>query len=178
MRAWGCSRSRWGTCAATAQGGPAVGKRKRTRSQVGRGSRRKGQRGEREACDVLRAIFPEVRRRAMQARGGSEGADLENTPGWHVEVGVGNVNPRAKWEQAKHDAQDDGSLTVTYPLPTPIALTRKDRGEWLVTMRASDWVNLVRDALRSDNEAEWVIYREPRQRAEDLPEAQGEGRDR
>ena len=117
---------------------------------MGKASRDKGKRGEREACEVLRSLFPNVRRRAMQSRGGSEGADLENTPGWHVEVGVGRVNPREKWEQAERDACWEVADGYACPSPSahdrPIALTRKDRGEWLVTMSVEDWCELVRDA--------------------------------
>ena len=118
---------------------------------MGKASRDKGKRGEREACDVLRSLFPNVRRRAMQSRGGSEGADLDNTPGFHVEVGVGRVNPREKWEQADRDAfaglpdevDLDARCISSFPREVPIALTRKDRGEWLVTMSAQDWCELV-----------------------------------
>lgn len=108
---------------------------------MGRKSKQKGKRGEREACDVLRPLFPDVRRKAMQARGGHEGADLENTPGYHVEVGVGAVNPATKWEQAHRDAlAEHGTLGEV----TPIALTRRDRGEWLVTMSAETWMQTIR----------------------------------
>lgn len=126
---------------------------------VGAKSRNKGKRGEREACEVMRPIWPNVRRRAMQARGGSEGADLDNTPGYHVEVGCGNVNPRAKWEQAQ---QDLGAIyEAGWPNPdvmgaTPIALTRKDRGEWLVTMSAEHFRELAEkaDTKRQERQGE------------------------
>ncbi len=100
---------------------------------MGLKSRNKGKRGELEACNVLRALFPDVRRKAMQSRGGSEGADLENTDHYHVEVGIGGVNPRRKFEQACADAE----LTAT-----PLALTRSDRGVWLVTISAYDFADL------------------------------------
>ena len=112
---------------------------------MGLKSRNKGKRGEREACELLRPLFPDVRRRAMQARGGGEGADLDNTPGCHVEVGIGNVNPRAKWEQAiadEHAARSRGDFAKE-----PIALTRRDNGTWLVTMSAEAWMRLVAASL-------------------------------
>lgn len=103
---------------------------------MGRKSRQKGKRGEREACDLLRERFPNVRRSAMQARGGLEQPDLLCTPGWWVEVGVGRVNPRTKWEQAERDraAAIDSYEELTM---APLALTKSDRGEWLVTV---SWV--------------------------------------
>jgi hypothetical protein len=105
------------------------------------GHREKGKRGEREAAEILRRIFPKVRRRAMQSRGGHEGADLDNTPGLHVEVGFGNVNPRAKWEQAERDAFDAMRETETDVIA--VAMTKRNRGEWLVTLSADAFMRLV-----------------------------------
>lgn len=120
---------------------------------MGLKSRRKGGVGEREACEVLRPLWPDVQRTAMQSRGGGEQADLANTPGFWVEVGRGkSVSPTAKWEQAKEDvglgyyagcAADPPSNTV------PIALTRRDRGEWLVTMHVDDFIRLVRQGTET-----------------------------
>lgn len=107
---------------------------------MGAMQRRKGARGELEACEMLRRIFPEVRRRAMQSRGGHEGADLDNTPGLHIEVGIGGVNPRAKWEQAWADSGGDD----TWPgAPMAVALTRRDHGQWLITIAAEDFMTIV-----------------------------------
>ena len=118
-------------------------------------SRDKGKRGEREACEALRDLFPNVQRTAMQGRGGHEGADLKNTPGFHIEVGVGRVNPREKWEQANADAfpghEDvdvDARRIETWHRHVPIALTKRDRGEWLVTMSLEDWKEIVKRSLR------------------------------
>lgn len=117
---------------------------------MGLKSRNKGKRGELEACEVLRPLFPNVRRKAMQSRGGSEGADLENTPGLHVEVGIGNVNPRAKWEQAVADA---GEVVIPlmhgFDAQIPIALTRRDHGTWLVTMSADAFIGFAAHAFES-----------------------------
>lgn len=109
---------------------------------MGAMQRHKGKRGEREACDVLRRIFPSVRRRAMQSRGGHEGADLDNTPGLHVEVGLGlSVNPRSKWEQAFTD-WDSLSTAI------PVAMTKRTNGphhlrRWLVTIDVEAFKDLV-----------------------------------
>lgn len=111
-------------------------------------SRDKGKRGEREACEVLRPIFPDVKRTAMQSRGGGEQPDLANTPGWWVEVGIGQANPATKWEQASADSRHDPLCyavghTAECPLHDPIALTRRDRGAWLVTMSLADFRRLI-----------------------------------
>lgn len=130
---------------------------------MGRKSRMKGKRGEREAAEALRDLFPDVRRTAMQARGGGEQPDLANTPGWWIEVGVGNVNPRAKWEQAAKDTfqgceevDEDARRVSVWERQVPIAITKRDRGEWLVTMSLSDWKRLVRDAAAHRESADAV----------------------
>ena len=120
---------------------------------MGKRSRNKGKRGEREACDVMRPLFPDVRRRAMQSRGGSEGADLDGTPGWHVEVGVGaRVSPLEKLRQAVEDCGPDYWQGIWANPPTntvPIALCKRDREGWTVTMRAEDWIALVEQTRRT-----------------------------
>ena len=123
-------------------------------------SRQKGVRGELEAAKLLKPVFPGVRRRGFQARGGHEGADLDGTPGWHVEVGVGAVNPATKWEQACSDQQQAcvDSIVKTGEAcadDTPIALTRRDHGEWLVTISAAAWMALLR-AQEPQGEAQEV----------------------
>lgn len=114
---------------------------------MGKSQRDKGKRIELAACEVLRPLWPDVRRRAMQSRGGNEGADLDGTPGYHVEVGGGKtVSAAAKWEQANEDMRAfEESVPPEFRKDTvPIALTKRDRGPWLVTMSAEAFVELVR----------------------------------
>lgn len=105
---------------------------------AGKRSRDKGKRGEREAAELLRDIFPEARRGLSQSRGG--GAEEPDIVGlgrpWHIEVGVGaTVSPVAKMLQAIRDAKE-GSM--------PVVLSRRDRCQWMVTLRWSDFADLVR----------------------------------
>ena len=107
------------------------------------GHRIKGKAFELEIAHRLEGIFPDARRRAMQARGGREGADLDKTPGFWIEAGHGKrMDPVKKWRQAQADSQalksDDW----------PVAITKRDHGEILVTMRLEEWIKLVTIAAK------------------------------
>jgi hypothetical protein len=106
---------------------------------MSRRQRDKGKRGERELATMLRDLFPELAegiRRGWQTRhGGKDEADIEGLP-FHPEVAVGISPPiRAKMAQAVRDSNGGR---------TPIVFTRRDRDEWLVTMRFSDWAKMAR----------------------------------
>ncbi len=100
-------------------------------------SRDKGKRGELELRDVLRAHGYEARRGGQQGNGGSADAPdvIHNIPGIHIEVKrveAFSCLTRAM-EQAKKDA---GALT-------PTVFSRTNRSEWLVTVCAKDFFNLL-----------------------------------
>jgi len=92
-------------------------------------SREKGKHGEREWASVCREYgFTEARR--GQQFSGIEGEDVVGLPGIHCEVKrVERLNIHDAMEQAVEDSDDR----------IPIVAHRKNRKEWLVTMRAEDW---------------------------------------
>jgi len=101
---------------------------------MGAHSKRKGKAGEREVAAQLRHIWPDARRGIQSRGGGAEIPDVE-VPCFHVEVKrQSRPNIPAAVRQAMADAA---------PGKWPVAWTRADRGEWLVTMRAEDWLELV-----------------------------------
>jgi hypothetical protein len=110
---------------------------------MGRSQREKGKRGERQACEALEALtgIPwERSARQSRALGGQGCPDLVPTSGasvgLHPEVKVGKAPPALPaLEQAIADAS---------PGCLPFALVRRDRGEWVVVVRASEVVELVR----------------------------------
>lgn len=114
----------------------------------------KGKRGEREVANLLAQIYPDALR-GYQFRGGHESSDIVGTP-WHVEVKVGKrPNILAAMEQAIEDSGIELGPWSAHggtvePLP-PLVWTRKDRGEWLVTMRAKDWLRIVMNGPPRDN---------------------------
>lgn len=93
-------------------------------------SRQKGARGEREAAQVLRDTFGCDARRGCQFSGGEDSPDVATSlEGIHVEVKrVERLNIHDAMAQAVRDAGEK----------TPCVLHRRDRTEWLLTVRLSD----------------------------------------
>ncbi len=103
-------------------------------------SREKGKRGERRWRDVLRDAGFLKAHRGAQYCGGPDSPDVQcpELPGLHFEVkAVERLNVWQAMAQAEHDA---GSSK------TPIVAHTRNRAGWLVTMRAQDWVALIRES--------------------------------
>jgi hypothetical protein len=95
---------------------------------MGAAQREKGKRGERQAAEKLRELYPAAQRTIAQSRG-AEDCDVSGLP-WWVEVKIGKAPPvLAAMRQALRDT--DGR--------PPLVMTHQDRGEWLVTMRFDDF---------------------------------------
>lgn len=93
----------------------------------------KGKRLERELAAIFRAAgFPGTQR-TIQGRGGAEAPDLSGLP-IRVEVKGGSaryVDPVGALEQCERDGAAAKDPRV------PVAITRIDRGRWVVTIRAA-----------------------------------------
>ena len=101
---------------------------------MGKSSQRKGADGERELVSILQRSGYQVE------RGGSETfgtvPDVIGLPGVHIEVRRGGkLNVSMAMDQAIRDAERfrDGAPTVFH---------RRNREQWLVTMRLTDWLGL------------------------------------
>lgn len=102
---------------------------------MGKLSREKGKRGEREWARFCREQGYEVRR--GQQYSGIGGADCVGLPGIHQEIK--RTNRLALYEaleQSKRDAKE-GEI--------PVVAHRKDHHEWVVVMYAEDWFELYRE---------------------------------
>jgi hypothetical protein len=98
-------------------------------------SKQKGKRGELEFRDVLRS-FGYSARRGQQFRGGEDSPDI-NCPElpFHFECKlVQRLNLRLAYNQARRDCG----------LSRPIVAHRENRGEWMVTMSARDFFEIVK----------------------------------
>lgn len=106
---------------------------------MGRSSRTKGARGEREAAAYLTDLLgvPFERSIGQTRRGGDEVPDIVSArlPDLHVEVKRTKRNPQilAALRQA---VQDAGDLL-------PLVLSRRDREGWTLTIRADDLPRLL-----------------------------------
>lgn len=109
----------------------------------GRYSRNKGAQGERELAKILSEQFSleEVRRGYVFCNE----SDVVGLKGIHVECKrVEKLNIEKAMEQAIRESEKrrDGKPTVFH---------RKNRCEWLVTMRLRDWVNLYKGGLENES---------------------------
>lgn len=91
----------------------------------------KGKHGELEACAVLRDLFGWVARRSQQfcGRGGTDDIQVAQTPGlfWEVKR-VEQLNVHKSLRKAASDAGRR----------CPVLLHRRNRSEWLLTIRLID----------------------------------------
>lgn len=104
-------------------------------------SRQKGATGERELARVLTELGLGTCRRGCQYRGGADSPDVVSDGGpldrFHVECKrVERLRLEDALRQSIRDAGTD---------ETPVVIHRRNRGAWLVTMRLTDWADLVRE---------------------------------
>lgn len=98
-------------------------------------SRQKGARGERELAGELRKYGYNNARRGQQYCGANGDADVVGIDGIHAEVKrVERLNIHDAMAQSVRDARDG---------ETPVVFHRKNRTQWLVTMRIEDWAELM-----------------------------------
>lgn len=112
---------------------------------MGKASRDKGKRGEREWAAFCRGQgYDDCRRTAQYCGQSGDAADITGLPGIHNEVKrVERLDLYGAMAQAVRDSTGSGKL--------PIVAHRRNNCGWLVTMRAEDWFDLYRD---------WVATRE------------------
>lgn len=96
-------------------------------------SRQKGARGERELAKLLRTRGYNTRR-GQQYCGANGDADVVGLDGLHIECKrVERLNIHQAMEQAVSDAREKEK---------PAVFHRKDRTDWLVTMKLEDFLEL------------------------------------
>lgn len=126
-------------------------------------SRRKGKTFERWLAKTFREIFPTARRTLTQQRDSGEAPDI-SIPGWWVEAKHWRkVNIRATFEQAVDEAKRAKSTDL------PVAVTKDNRKEPLVTMRLQDFIDLLRAAGMEGTEHGSSMVTVERGPAEDDP---------
>ena len=113
-------------------------------------SKQKGKTGELELAKILREYGFDTRRTVQYNGRALEGnADIVGLPGIHAEVKrVEKLNIDKAMEQAIRDSNT---------LEMPTVFHRRNRKQWLVTMRLADWVSLlnaklIHDGLMGDKE--------------------------
>lgn len=106
---------------------------------MGINSKQKGAKGERELSQKLREYGYETRR-GQQYCGANGDADVVGLPGIHIECKrVEDLNIYEAMDQAINDS-DARNMPFDYDLPT--VFHRKNKCEWLVTMRYLDFLEV------------------------------------
>ena len=101
---------------------------------MGKTSREKGKRGEREVAAFLRSEGYDAHR-GVQYHGGPESPDVVGLPRIHIEVKrTERFDLYGALSQSKGDAGDN----------MPIVVHRKNECEWVVVQPLKDWIELYR----------------------------------
>ena len=103
-------------------------------------SRAKGQRGERAWRDQLREAGFNSAYRGQQYSGSPDSPDVQcpELPNLHFEVK--HVEALNVWKAMQQAISDAGHHKV------PVLAHKRNRSGWLVTMRADDWLELIRES--------------------------------
>ena len=116
---------------------------------MGKASREKGKRGEREASNFFKSYGYETRR-GVQYHGGPDSPDVVGLPDMHIEV------KRVESLQLyKAMAQSQGDSDAA---ELPIVMHRKNNQDWVIIQPAEDWMLLYEGAQE--------LYRQSGQKAE------------
>ena len=93
-------------------------------------SKIKGRNAERELAKELNSLLGSSCRRGQQFKGGADSPDVDGLPFVHIECKrVERLNIENAMDQSKRDCGDK----------IPTVMHRRNRKEWLVTMRLKDW---------------------------------------
>ena len=105
-------------------------------------SRQKGKRGELDAADALRRLFSWTARRTQQFKGTSDSSDVEVAE-----------TPDAFWEVKREERLNvfkamDTAVAEAGP-KLPVLMHRRNRTDWLVTVRLADLMRLAEVVTRA-----------------------------
>lgn len=110
----------------------------RTRSEIGRSSKRKGKNGELEIVRLLKAEGYDVHRSAQYCGNTGVAADVVGLPGIHIEVKrVERLNLKKAYEQAVNDSKENGN-------DIPAVFHRGSYQPWMVTLSLEDFLKLYK----------------------------------
>lgn len=103
---------------------------------MGKMSRDKGKRGERELASKLREYGYEARR-GVQYKGGEDSPDVIGLPLIHIECKrTERLDLYGSIDQSKRDSGEN---------EMPVVMHRKNHCEWVVIQPLEDWINLYRE---------------------------------
>lgn len=111
----------------------------KSKSDIGRSSKRKGKIGELEVANLLKAAGYNAQRSAQCKGNTGQAPDVEGLPGIHIEVKrVERLNLRKAYEQAVHDSKANGNHDI------PAIFHRGSYQPWMVSLSLSDFLTLIK----------------------------------
>lgn len=113
----------------------------KSRTEIGRSSRRKGKVGELEVANLLKAAGYNARRSSQYCGNTGDAPDVEGLPGIHIEVKrVERLNLRKAYEQAVNDSKKSGDIAAVFHRPS--------HQPWMVSLSLSDFLKLYEKGRR------------------------------
>lgn len=111
---------------------------------MGRMSREKGKRGEREVAEILRN-HGYAARRGQQFHGGADSPDVVGLPGFHIEV---KYTQRFDLYGALKQAETDSSGMDDVPLVVhrKAAENGQKKPDWVAVLKLEDFLKILEDA--------------------------------
>lgn len=111
----------------------------KSKSDIGRSSKRKGKIGELEVANLLKAAGYNAHR-SVQFKGNTgQAPDVEGLPGIHIEVKrVERLNLRKAYEQAVNDSKENGNNDIA------AVFHRGSHQPWMVTLSLEDFLKLYK----------------------------------
>ena len=103
---------------------------------MGKASRDKGKRGERELASKLREYGYDSHR-GVQYKGGADSPDVTGLKGIHIECK--RVEQLRLYDSLSQSKSDCGANEM------PVVMHRKNNCEWVVIQPLGDWINLYRE---------------------------------
>lgn len=111
----------------------------KSKSSIGRSSKRKGKIGELEVVNLLKAAGYNAHRSVQYCGATGDAPDVEGLPGIHIEVKrVERLNLKKAYEQAVNDSKANGNNDF------PVIFHRQSREPWMVTLSAEDFLKLIK----------------------------------
>lgn len=106
---------------------------------MGKASRDKGARGERELASKLREYGYDAKR-GQQHKGGPDSPDVSGLPGVHIEVK--RVERLSLYDALAQSKGDAGAGEM------PVVMHRRNNCEWVVIQPLEDWIELYKQSDR------------------------------
>lgn len=119
----------------------------KSKSDIGRSSKRKGKIGELEVVNLLKAAGFNAHRSVQYcgATGDAPDVVVEGLPIYIEVKRVERLNLKKAYQQAVHDSKENGNNKI------PVVFHRRSRQPWMVTVSLNDFLKLYKGEIGNEN---------------------------